>query len=53
MDRIYVLDQGRIVQTGAYDALINSPGRFAELFAEEIGESWMRSGRQLTAETHP
>jgi ATP-binding cassette subfamily B protein len=38
MDRIYVLDQGRIVQTGAYDALINSPGRFAELFAEQIGE---------------
>ncbi len=33
MDRIYVMDQGRIVQEGSYDDLISSPGRFAEMFA--------------------
>lgn len=35
MDRILVLDHGRIVQAGRYEELASQPGRFAELFAEE------------------
>ncbi len=33
MDRIYVMDEGRIVQQGSYDELLRTPGRFAEIFA--------------------
>ncbi|NNG34276.1 ABC transporter ATP-binding protein [Nakamurella sp. DB0629] len=35
MDRIYVLDAGRIVQCGSYEELLGTPGRFRELFAEQ------------------
>jgi ATP-binding cassette subfamily C protein len=35
-DRIYVLDQGRIVQTGTYKELMNQPGRFAELAQRQL-----------------
>jgi ATP-binding cassette subfamily B protein len=33
MDRIYVMDGGRIVQEGRYEELVDVPGRFAEIFA--------------------
>lgn len=36
MDRIYVFDRGRIVQTGRYEELLARPGRFAELFADQV-----------------
>ena len=36
MDRIYVFDQGRIVQTGRYEQLLGERGRFAELFAGQL-----------------
>ncbi|MFE6509296.1 ABC transporter ATP-binding protein [Nocardioides sp. NPDC057767] len=36
MDRIYVFDNGRIVQCGTYDELLASPGRFAEIFADQV-----------------
>jgi ATP-binding cassette subfamily C protein len=35
-DRIYVIDQGRIVQSGTYDELINQAGIFAELARRQI-----------------
>ncbi len=35
-DRIYVIDKGRIVQSGAYDELINQDGLFAELARRQI-----------------
>lgn len=35
-DRIYAMDQGRIVQTGTYDELINQDGLFAELARRQI-----------------
>jgi ATP-binding cassette subfamily B protein len=43
MDRIYVFDRGRIIQVGNYHALLDRPGRFAELFAEQLNNG--RSGR--------
>ncbi|MER7555820.1 ABC transporter ATP-binding protein [Nocardioides sp. NPDC126508] len=36
MDRIYVFDDGRIVQCGTYDELLTEPGRFAEIFADQV-----------------
>ena len=35
-DRIYVLENGRVVQTGTYDELINQDGTFAELAKRQI-----------------
>ncbi|MBA8796203.1 ATP-binding cassette subfamily B protein [Friedmanniella endophytica] len=35
MDRIYVLDHGRLVEQGRYDELLVAGGRFAEIFAEQ------------------
>jgi ATP-binding cassette, subfamily B, bacterial len=35
MDRIYVLDGGRMVQCGTYEELVASQGRFHELFMDQ------------------
>lgn len=35
MDRIYVFDRGRIVESGTYGELLRLGGRFAELFAQQ------------------
>jgi NHLM bacteriocin system ABC transporter ATP-binding protein len=35
-DRIFVLDQGRIVQSGTYDELLERPGVFRELVKRQI-----------------
>lgn len=37
MDRIVVMDAGRIVQDGSWEALSSSPGLFARLLARETG----------------
>ncbi|GAB3926686.1 hypothetical protein GCM10011575_08180 [Microlunatus endophyticus] len=37
MDHIYVFDEGRIVDHGCYDELLSRGGRFAEIFAEQVG----------------
>lgn len=39
MDRIYVFDQGRIVEVGDVPALLAARGRFAEMFAEQLTAS--------------
>lgn len=46
MDRIYVFDDGRIVEQGRYEELLALQGRFAEIFAEQSwpGESSPRCG---------
>lgn len=36
MDRIYVLDDGRIVQQGSYQELIAANGRFSQIFKEQF-----------------
>ena len=36
MDRIYVIDGGRVVQQGRYEELMAEPGRFSEIFAEQL-----------------
>ena len=35
-DRIFVLDQGRIVQSGTYRELIDQPGLFADLAKRQL-----------------
>ena len=35
MDCIYVVDDGRIVESGTYDELMAAQSRFAEIFAQQ------------------
>lgn len=35
MDRIYVMDEGRIVEQGCFDELVQQNGAFARLFREQ------------------
>ncbi len=35
-DRIYVLQDGRIVQSGRYDQLVSEPGPFRELARRQM-----------------
>ncbi|WP_297110538.1 hypothetical protein [Tessaracoccus sp.] len=35
MDRIYVFDDGRVVESGTYTELLRRRGRFADLFAQQ------------------
>lgn len=35
-DRIYVMDRGRVVQSGPYESLIQQPGVFQELARRQI-----------------
>ncbi|MFT3887360.1 MAG: ABC transporter ATP-binding protein [Arachnia sp.] len=37
MDRIYVFDEGRVVEEGRYEELLAASGRFAEIFKEQAG----------------
>jgi len=38
MDRIIVLDQGKIIQDGSHDELIKQPGLYAKLWSHQSGE---------------
>ena len=35
-DRIYVLDHGRVVQTGTYESLMSAPGMFRDLVSRQV-----------------
>lgn len=37
MDRIHVVDDGRIIESGTYAELMAGPTRFAQIFAEQAG----------------
>ncbi|MDF1487526.1 ABC transporter ATP-binding protein [Tessaracoccus caeni] len=37
MDRIYVFDEGRVIEEGRYEELLAAGGRFAEIFKEQAG----------------
>ena len=37
MDRVVVLDRGRIAEDGTHDALLAAGGRYAELWAQQSG----------------
>jgi ABC-type multidrug transport system fused ATPase/permease subunit len=37
MDRIIVLDRGRIVQEGTHEDLLKAPGLYADLWAHQSG----------------
>jgi len=39
MDRIHVLEEGRIVESGTYEELLMPGSRFAEIFAEQLTAS--------------
>jgi ATP-binding cassette, subfamily B, bacterial len=36
MDRIYVIDDGAVVQQGTYEDLLGADGRFREIFSEQL-----------------
>lgn len=46
-DRIVVLDEGRIVETGSYEQLMNSGGKFAQLMQKHEFKGEEKSGEQL------
>lgn len=35
-DRIYVLEHGRVVQTGTYESLMSGPGMFRDLVSRQV-----------------
>jgi ABC-type multidrug transport system fused ATPase/permease subunit len=37
-DRIFVLDAGRLVQSGSPQELLDSPGVFREMVGDKLGE---------------
>jgi len=37
-DMIYVLDNGRIVESGTHDQLVNRKGKYQELYSRQKGE---------------
>ncbi len=39
-DRIYVLDEGSLVQEGSHAALVQTPGIYAELYALQNPDTW-------------
>jgi ATP-binding cassette subfamily B protein len=39
-DRIYVLDEGSLVQEGSHSALVQTPGIYAELYALQNPDTW-------------
>lgn len=38
MDRIYVIDDGAVVQQGSYEELLGVDGRFREIFSEQLSD---------------
>ena len=39
MDRIVVMEAGRIMETGSYDQLIDQEGSFAEFLVKHLGQT--------------
>jgi ABC-type multidrug transport system fused ATPase/permease subunit len=39
VDRIYVIEAGRVVQQGSFEALAREEGVFAQLIARQLGNS--------------
>ncbi len=48
-DRILVFDQGRIIETGAFDELVAKGGRFAELAKAQFMAGTEESGLRKVA----
>jgi subfamily B ATP-binding cassette protein MsbA len=52
-DRIYVLDQGRLVETGAHQELLALGGTYARLHALQFRESETGTGAGIAASSEP
>ena len=47
-DRIYVLERGRIAETGQHDALVDAKGLYYAMWRQQVGER-RESGNGRTA----
>ena len=46
-DTIYVLEKGRIVESGGHDALVDSKGLYYAMWRQQIGEAREEEGASL------
>jgi len=52
-DTIYVLERGRVVETGSHDALVAAQGLYAAMWRQQVGERNLRPAHSVYEVTAP
>lgn len=51
-DRIYVMEEGRIIETGSHNELMNSRGRYFELWKEQLPDNFENNTAGVNSNTN-